>query len=341
MGLADLDLEVLLAHELEGRTGALSVRVGDEQIEAGGGRFPIYSLAKTIIAALLVQSNDEGQLGLDDPLARWHPEVPGASEMSLRHVLQHRAGLRDYGSLPEYHAALASTPGQAWGRTAFADHTWMKGPVHEAGERFLYSNPGYRLLREVVEQVADAGFEDLVEARIARPLGLTRTFVLETHAHYAELVPASTSRLTQDASPRDVGESMDPGWVFHGTLASTAGEVLRFLAALAGGSLVSSEGLAEMTRLLPIDESAKGWTVPAYGLGLMGDIGSTFGPCWGHNGGGPGYTASAFHFPVQATTVCVLCADERDGAAERVLRCVLEALHSPEPQASGISSTLR
>ena len=38
-------------------------------------------------------------------------------------------------------------------------------------------------------------------------------------------------------------------------------------------------------------------TRPAYGLGLMIDLGSPYGQVAGHAGGGPGYSTAAFHFP--------------------------------------------
>ncbi len=328
MNLASLDLEGLLGAGLGGRAGTFSVRFRDDQTHAGEGRFPIYSIAKVVIAVLLVQQADEERLSLDDPLARWHPEVPGADAMTLRQVLRHRAGLRDYGSLRAYHEALRSSSQRAWSRATYGEHTWLRGPVSEPGERFLYSNPGYRLLREIAERVDGGGFAELVARRITGPLGLVRTRVLESAADYAELVPSTTTRFSTDGSPRDL-RTMDPDWVFHGTLSSTAPETLRLLDAFANGSLVSREGLAAMTQLVPIGQELPGRGEPSYGLGLMGDPHSPHGLSWGHNGGGPGYQASVFHLPEHDLSACALCADERDGAAEALVRRVFEALVQP------------
>jgi hypothetical protein len=66
-----------------------------------------------------------------------------------------------------------------------------------------------------------------------------------------------------------------------------------------------------------------------YGLGVMADPASPLGPLFGHNGGGPGYDASAFHAPRAApggATVCALCAVEGGFAAENL---VLDALAWP------------
>ena len=61
----------------------------------------------------------------------------------------------------------------------------------------------------------------------------------------------------------------------------------------------------------------------------MADPESPVGPVYGHNGGGPGYTASAFHAPALApggTTACALCGVEDDSLAETL---VFDALPAP------------
>lgn len=56
-----------------------------------------------------------------------------------------------------------------------------------------------------------------------------------------------------------------------------------------------------------------------YGLGLMGDPVSPWGVIWGHNGGGPGYSTSAFHAPeLGHISVCAMGAEEGFGAEEVV-----------------------
>lgn len=299
------------------------------QVSSSPACFPVYSVAKPWIATALVQQADEGKLSLDDPVARWHPEVPGAETFTVRQLLGHRAGLRDYGALPAYHQALADHPGRAWTREEYGQHTWSQGLQSPPGETFAYSNPGYRLAQEIAAQVDGCDVAEVLRRRILQPLALEHTFALESPADYGRLERGVSTRLATDGDLRDVRESMDPGWVFHATLGSTAGECVRVLAALAGGDLVSPEGLAAMTELRPIGFAAPPSVEPSYGLGLMGDRRSPHGPIFGHNGGGPGYTASVFHaaeHPAGPLTVAVLCAVEAGDAAESILRHVMQEL---------------
>jgi len=67
---------------------------------------------------------------------------------------------------------------------------------------------------------------------------------------------------------------------------------------------------------------------PSYGLGLMGDPGSRWGLVVGHNGGGPCYSASAFHaVELGGASICVMTAvEESVQAAEEVVFAMQEHL---------------
>jgi CubicO group peptidase (beta-lactamase class C family) len=68
---------------------------------------PWWSFTKTLISAAALVLVRDGVLRLDDPL-------PGR-RYTLRLLLQHRAGLPEYGDLRDYHAAV-SRDEDAWPR---------------------------------------------------------------------------------------------------------------------------------------------------------------------------------------------------------------------------------
>lgn len=54
---------------------------------------------------------------------------------------------------------------------------------------------------------------------------------------------------------------------------------------------------------------------PSYGFGLMIDPFNRFGVVAGHTGGGPGYSAAAYHFPkVEGHSVTSVALVNRDGS---------------------------
>lgn len=298
--------------------------------------FLAYSITKTFTAALILELCEHSQLRLEDPLATWYPAILHADRISLRHLLNHTAGIPDYGVIRAYHEAVKSSPSAPWSFERFAAETFDKGLVFEPGQGWAYSNPGYMLLKRIAEEVTGATYRTLIAERVARPLGLSRTFVAESITDLAALAPGTSCALSPDGAPRDVRALYHPGWVSHGVIASTASDVARFLDGLFRGELLSRASLARMMELVavPKDPSASSeqdghsrWRRPSYGLGLMADPMSPWGLVVGHNGGGPCYSASAFHAPeLGGASVCAMGAIEEDFSAENVVFAVLEQL---------------
>ena len=81
-------------------------------------------------------------------------------------------------------------------------------------------------------------------------------------------------------------------------------------------TLSASNQRPEMLTATRIPESYQPFVEPSYGLGLMTDPGSPYGLVAGHGGGGPGYSAGAFHFPNvggrRVTTVALANSDRGD-----------------------------
>ena len=195
-----------------------------------------YSITKTFIAALVLLLRDERRVSLDDRLARWFPALAGAERISLRQLLNHTAGVPDYGGVRAYHDDVRASPSAPWSFERFVAETLEKGLSFEPGSGWAYSNPGYMFLKRVTEQVGGGSFATLIIERIARPLGLVRTFVPESVGDHATLAPAFSRSLADDAAPRDIRDSYHPGWVSHGVVASTPTEIACFFDALFRGT---------------------------------------------------------------------------------------------------------
>jgi D-alanyl-D-alanine carboxypeptidase len=276
-------------------------------------------------AALILLLQEANRLSLDDPLSRWFPGVDRSSRITIRRLLNHTAGVPDYGHLRAYHDAVRESPGMPWSFQEFAARTFDEGLLFEPGTGWAYSNPGYMLLKSIAEQTGGASYAKLIQTRVARPLELERTFVPESIIALAPLAPAR-SRLVGSGGERDVREAYHPGWVSHGVVASTPSEVVTFCRALFSGRLVSVGSVRELTTLVPVPDAPPRWRQPSYGLGIMADPESSFGPVWGHTGSGPGYSTSVFHAPglcPGSATVCVMCAIEEDALAENLVFEVL------------------
>ena len=88
-------------------------------------------------------------------------------------------------------------------------------------------------------------YPTLISDRIARPLGLQRTFVAQSLSEMSSLASAPSALLSPDGRLEDTREVYHPGWVSHGVVASTPSEITRFFAGLFAGELFSRRSLVE------------------------------------------------------------------------------------------------
>jgi len=235
-----------------------------------GAVAPWWSFTKTIIAAAVLRLVDDGGLDLDAP--------DPADGISLRQLLQHTAGLPDYGGDPDYHAAVAAG-GTPW-TTADLRRRFDGRRLFQPGEGWAYSNIGYLILRERLEALAGGSLADALSRLVFDPLGVD-AFLVETPAQAATLP--------------GVIAGYHPGWVFHGLAAGPLVEAARLLDGLLTGRLLSPELTGQMTRSRPLTVPLgdRPWTTTAYGLGLM--LPTLGERSWaGHTGGGPSSSVAVY-----------------------------------------------
>jgi D-alanyl-D-alanine carboxypeptidase len=267
--------------------------VGVEPL-APDAAFHAYSVTKTLLAAALLTLEREGRLRLSDPLEAHLPGTGVGGAVTVRHLLEHTSGLRDYGGLPAYRDDLRRDPSRPWSRGAYLRAALDGGPLFAPGGGWAYSNPGFMLLAMLLETLDGRPIKGAMRARLFAPLGLERTLVAETTADAAGLAPGWSGFWGGEAL-RDVRGLYHPGWVAHGLVASTAPELARLLDAVLGGRLLGLEAW-RLPGAVRVPGSHPRFEEPRYGLGLMVDPVGRFGVTAGHNGGGPGYSASAFRF---------------------------------------------
>jgi D-alanyl-D-alanine carboxypeptidase len=250
-----------------------------------------------LLAALTLRLVERGEVGLDRAVQEYLPEYPLETLLSVRQILNHTAGLPDYGGMPEYAAAVRAHPERAWSSGEFLERTLERGLLFAPGEGWAYSNIGYLTIRLLVERVTGLSLRQAVARHIVEPLGLTETFVAESLADAVALTPGYSSWLDPGGPLVAVSARYDPGWVSHGVVISTAPELARIIESVFDGRLVPPGLLSEMLQPIRVPGEHPPFVEPSYGLGVMLDPGSPFGLVAGHGGGGPGYSTGALHFP--------------------------------------------
>jgi CubicO group peptidase (beta-lactamase class C family) len=136
--------------------------------------FYIASVSKQFTAATIVLLAEEGKVSLDDSVRKYVPELPPyADAVTLRHLIHHTSGLRDYLSLSSL--AGRSDADSFPESEALRLIARQKALNFTPGTRHVYSNSGYFLLGLIAKRVTGKSLREAADERIFAPLGMTGT----------------------------------------------------------------------------------------------------------------------------------------------------------------------
>jgi CubicO group peptidase (beta-lactamase class C family) len=294
--------------------------------------FDIGSTSKQFSAAAIVLLAQDGTLTLEDDVRTWVPELPEyGARITIRHLLLHTSGLRDY-------IGLLTLAGHRIDDVTDAEDALriiarQKALNFAPGAEHLYSNSGYFLLSAIVERAAGKTLQAFARERIFAPLGMTKTHYLGS---YDDIVPDRA--LAYAPRPggglrQDISRWLQVG---DGAVFTTVEELLRwdnnFYAPKVGGQALL-DALQATGRL----NDGKPLTY-ALGLGVgtyRGQRTVSHGGSWG------GYRAELLRFPDQRFSVATLCnlgTINPTQLARRVAEVYLEDVLAPAEAAAATAS---
>lgn len=260
--------------------------------------FNIASISKQFTAFAILQLEAAGKLSLDDSIRKFLPELPEyAQPVTIRHLLHHTGGLRDYD-------LLANIKGIDYADKLSEDDTIklmarQRGTDFAPGSEHVYSNTGYVLLAVVVERASKQTMRDYAAEHIFGPLGMRETSYVD---HYPVDLPALARGYRDDgkggyAIDESAWEPTGDGQV-HTTVRELALWEQNFATGRVGGRALV-EKMSETGVLNNGDKLnyAMGVNVGHY-RGLRSIE---------HSGGWAGYHGYLMGFPDQGIGVAVLC----------------------------------
>ncbi len=142
-------------------------------------------------STVILQLVDEGELGLDDPVSQYQPEVPNGENITIRQLLNMSSGLFSYTEDEAFNETLDAQSDKAWEPRELVEIGFEHQPYFSSGEGFHYSNTNTVLLGMIIEQLTGQPLEQEFQERIFAPLGMSDT-----------LLPERSSAAIPDPHPR-------------------------------------------------------------------------------------------------------------------------------------------
>lgn len=241
---------------------------------------------------MILQLVQQGKLSLDVKLSQFEPQIPNASNITIRELLNHTSGLQT--NAPSVAKQVFSEPEKSWTPQQVIAADVALPPLSSPGAAYHYSDTGYVILGQIATKVMHTDIGRLIQRQVLAPLGL----------HHTAYAPGATI-----PSPSAHGYLLRKGrqidttnWSYSyassaGSMASTLGDLKIYAPALATGDGLLGAS-TQQQRLSFVSTGAPGLT---YGLGIL-----KAGDFLGHDGEVAGYTSIMLYAPALHVTIVVL-----------------------------------
>jgi CubicO group peptidase (beta-lactamase class C family) len=218
--------------------------------------FWIASMTKPLTASAILMLQDEGKLSVNDPVAKYLPELAGLKtadgkpgNLTLKHLLTHTSGMGE------------ASPEQSLAAKTLADlvPAYVQPLKFEPGTKWQYCQSGINSLGRIIEIVSGKSLPDFFQERLLGPLGMKDTGFYPSSDQLARL--AKSYKLVngklEEAPLHSVADPARPQRfpAANGGLFSTAGDYARFCqmllnhGALDGRRYLSPEAVAQMSAI--------------------------------------------------------------------------------------------
>lgn len=135
--------------------------------------FYLASVSKQFTAMAIMMLKENNDLNYNDKLSKYFPEFPSyADEISIKHLMTHTSGIKDYFKLGLYKPNLNN-------KDVLDILIKQKELDFNPGDKYNYSNSGYLLLAMIVEKVSNQPFHKYMYDSIFKPLGMNSTLVYD------------------------------------------------------------------------------------------------------------------------------------------------------------------
>lgn len=280
--------------------------------------FYMASVSKQFMALSILLLERDGKLQLDDQVRQYVPELPDyAAAITIRQLLQHTSGLRDYLTL----SALAGHSSDQ----VITERDVLRALQRQTrlnfapGAEHLYSNSGYVLSSIIVHRVSGRPLDDFARERIFAPLGMHSTRF--QHDHSSPIVRRALGYVKRDDSWRIANSMLDV--VGDGGMYSSVDDMLRWAAAFEHPDFAPL--LSRMHTPGTLGDGSR--IANGYGMGLS--AGSYRGvPTVSHGGALAGYRTSFLRLPGAGLSVVTLCNNGTANAGR--LASMVAEIYAPE-----------
>ncbi|MFJ3906322.1 serine hydrolase domain-containing protein [Streptomyces sp. NPDC090025] len=298
------------------------------------------NIAISYLGTALLRLVDQGAVRLDDPVARWLPDLPDNRRITLRMLAASTTGLADYVPLPAFQQAVTADVFRHWTAKelvalATAQPRWYDTP----GTNWNYSHANFVLLGAALEKITRTPLDQLLAHEVTEPLGLR-----ETRDSFTPEIPEPVLHaFSSDRGRYEESTYWNPSWTTAPGAVQTTDicDLARSAAGIGSGELLSpasrrellnpgTVGLGHQTATCPAAVCRANTRATHYGAGVL-----VLGDWIAQHPLFFGYSASQAYLPSARLAIAVSTTDGPDApgghSAHTLAQRVAAALEPAHP----------
>ncbi len=286
--------------------------------------FEVGSVSKQFTAAAVLLLVEHGQIDLDGDIRKYFPEIPPYERpVTVRQLLNHTSGLRDWGEIENI---------AGWPRgTREYTHAHVLEIIsrqrslnYAPGDAWSYTNSGYNLAAMLVERVSGTSLQAFCHKEFFEPLGMTST---QWRDDFRRIVPNRAIAYAWHQS--EWRQEMPFEDVYgNGGLLSTVSDLLKWNDNITSGKLHPS-----VFQLMQKPGSLTDGHPINYGFGLFLNHFQGLEEI-SHSGATAGYRAWLGRLPAPGLSIAIICnaaSADTTGFAHQIAHIYLGAAPMPSP----------
>jgi D-alanyl-D-alanine carboxypeptidase len=204
-------------------------------------KYRIASITKMFTATMVFKAIEEHKLSINETLNNYFPAIENANRITIGNLLNHRSGIPSFTkdeTFFDYRTEHKSREGMLRIITNYKSN-------FEPGSSNEYSNSNYFLLSQILETVYDLPYEDLLQEKIIKPLGLTNTYsggkiTISNNESYSYSLTDKWTEFPETNLSIALGS---------GSIVSNPSDLNKFMEALFNEKIISKESLDVMTTI--------------------------------------------------------------------------------------------
>ncbi|WP_406064244.1 beta-lactamase family protein [Streptomyces sp. NBC_01077] len=278
---AEMDLESVILRVTVDRREVVTTALGESMTgvpAAPAMHFRNGNIAISYLGTALLRLVDQGRVGLDDPVARWLPDLKDGKRITLRMLAASTTGLVDYVTTPGFGETVSANPFRQWTARELVAISTGRQRWYEPGTNWSYSHANFVLLGAALEKITGTRLDVLLKRQVLGPLGLR-----ETRNSFTPDIPEPVLHaFTADRGTYEESTFWNPSWTTAPGAVQTTDicDLARSAVGIGSGELLSPSsyqellnpgtvGLGHETRTCPATVCLANTEATHYGMGLL------------------------------------------------------------------------